>query len=237
LPRDAAGKGPLGRPSVTDELYVDLLNSIVGGEFPANSRLPTELVLSQRYGVSRTTVRSALAMLKDEGYIVSRQGSGSTVVDRPMGAVKPFAPVESLADLEKCFEARISLEGEIAYHAALRRSDEELRDFDAHIEEMERIISEGEYHTAEDTEFHLMLAAACGNYFFESIMVSIRPHILFGMNISKTLGDESYRRHAIQSFDEHQTLVNAIRIRDAEAARQAMRDHLERSRARIFEGK
>lgn len=227
----------MGRPSVADELYLDLLNSIAGGEFPPNSRLPTELVLSQRYGVSRTTVRTALAMLKDEGYIVSRQGSGSTVVDQPMGAIKPFAPVESLADLEKCFECRIALEGEIAYFVARRRSDEDLKKFDAHIAEMERIVTEGEFHTAEDTDFHLLLAATSRNYFFESIMLSIRPHILFGMNISKTLGEASYRRHAVKSFEEHKALVNAIRARDAEAARNAMRDHLERSRLRIFEGK
>lgn len=227
----------MGRPSVADELYLDLLNSIAGGEFPPNSRLPTELVLSRRYGVSRTTVRSALAMLKDEGYIVSRQGSGSTVVDRPMGLIKPFAPVESLADLEKCFECRIALEGEIAYFVALRRSDEDLKKFDTHIAEMERIVTEGEFHTAEDTDFHLMLAAASRNYFFESIMLSIRPHILFGMNISKTLGEASYRRHAVKSFEEHRVLVDAIRDRNADAAREAMRSHLERSRLRIFEGK
>ena len=223
-------------PTISEELYFDLLNSILRGEFQANSRLPTEATLAQRYGVSRSTVRSALARLREEGHITSRQGSGSIVTARSRETIEPFAPVESLADLERCFECRVSLEGEIAYFVALRRSDADLRAFDDHIGRMGGIVSAKEFHTAEDTEFHMALAKASRNQFFESIMISIRPHILFGMNISKTLSQSYYRRHATLSWEEHKVVVNAIRDKQPEAARDAMRVHLHRSRCRIFEG-
>jgi len=226
----------MGRPKVVDELYLDLLNSIVGGEFPAGAKLPTEAMLVGRYGVSRSTVRNALERLKKEGRITSRQGSGSVVADRPSGSIKPFAPVQSLADLHACFECRISLEGEIAYHVALRRDDADLACFEAYVADMERAIANGEYRTHEDADFHLWLAKASRNPFFESIMVSIRPHILFGMNLSKSLSPSSFRRHAFRALDEHKALLAAIRRRDADAARQAMRVHVESSRRRVFEG-
>ena len=223
-------------PTVTDELYVYLMNSILRGEFPANSRLPTELTLAKRYGVSRSTVRSALARLREEGHIASRQGSGSIVVDRPRDAIEPFAPVESLADLQRCFECRISLEGEIAFFVASRRDENDMRAFDDHIERMRRIVEEKRFHTAEDTDFHLALAKASRNHFFESIMISIRPHILFGMNLSKTLANAHYRRHAHLSWEEHRVVVEAIREGDPDRARETMRHHLDMSRRRIFEG-
>lgn len=223
-------------PTISEELYFDLLNSILRAEFPVDGRLPTETTLAQRYGVSRSTVRNALARLREDGHITSRQGSGSVVVARPRDIIEPFAPVESLADLERCFECRISLEGEIAYFVAQRRNETDLRAFDEHIERMGHIVTAKEFHTAEDTEFHMALAKASRNQFFESIMISIRPHILFGMNISKTLSQSYYRRHATLSWEEHKVVVDAVRDRNPEAARQAMRAHLDHSRRRIFEG-
>ena len=222
------------RKSISDELYQDVLNGILSGQFAPNSKLPTEARLAHDYGVSRSTVRSALGRLRDDGYIASRQGSGSVVLDASRTLNRPFAPVESLADLELGFECRISLEGEIAFYVALRHDDATLQYLDDHLAALQRIIDNGEFHTAEDTEFHLALAAASRNHLFESIMTSLRPYILFGMNVSKTLSRPSYSRHAYESLEEHRVLVDAIRTRDGEAARTAMRNHLEMSRRRLF---
>lgn len=224
------------RNTLVDDLYHDLLNSILNGDFEVNARLPTEATLAHDYGVSRTTVRSALSRLKDEKYIASRQGSGSVVIRAADTVSEPFAPVESLADLERCFECRISLEGEIVRFAALRRSEETVALLERHIATLEELIRSHKIHTSEDTEFHMVLAEASGNHLFERLMTSIRPYILFGMNLSKTLSESSYLRHAKQSLEEHKPIVDAVRRKDPEAAREAMRIHLERSRDRIFKG-
>ncbi|MBL6946044.1 MAG: FadR family transcriptional regulator [Rhodospirillales bacterium] len=229
-------EGAPRRKSMSDELYQDVLNGILSGQFAPNSKLPTEARLAHDYGISRSTVRGALGRLREEGYIASRQGSGSVVLDAARTPIRPFAPVESLADLELGFECRISLEGEIAYYVALRHDDAILRFLDDHLATFRSLIESGEFHTTEDTEFHMSLAAASRNHLFESIMVSLRPYILFGMNVSKTLSRPSYGRHAYGSFEEHKVLIDAIRSRDGDAARAAMRHHLEMSRRRLFGG-
>jgi GntR family transcriptional regulator, transcriptional repressor for pyruvate dehydrogenase complex len=228
--------GVARRRTIAEDLHKDLLNGIVSGEFPPNGRLPTETRLAHDYGVSRSTVRIALARLREGGYITSRQGSGSVVVDTSEGDTEHVVPVDSLADLERGFEARISLEGEIAYFAALRHDAKAARFFEAHLEAMHKLVTTGEHHASEDMEFHMVLAAASGNQLFESIVSWIRPYILFGMNVSKILPRPIYRRHAFLSYEEHRVIIEAARARDAEGARTAMRTHLENSRRRLFEG-
>ena len=224
------------RSGLSAQLYNDLLNSILSGDLSPGAKLPTEYKLASDYGVSRSTVRAALARLKDEQYVHSQQGSGTVVADSPLGVSKPFAPVESLSDLEKCYDCRMALEAEIAYRVARLRDADDLAYLDHHLTAMERMVMGREPHTAEDTEFHLRLSAMTRNHFFHSIMLSIRPHILFGMNLSKTLSQRSRDRHASMSFEEHRDVIQAIKKRDADAARGMMGHHIEASRRRVFEG-
>lgn len=227
----------VGKSRLSHRLYTDLLNGILSGDYPANSRLPTEERIARDYGMSRSTVRTALGRLKTEGYVASRQGSGTVVICTAREQESaPFAAVESLADLQKCFECRIALEGEIAYFAALRRTDEDIQFFKTHIAALRQIAVSGAGQTTEDVDFHVHLAVVARNHFFESIMVSIRPHLLFGMNISKTLPAASRRKHEAFAFKEHERVVRAIIDGDAEEARRSMRHHLEQSLERLFGG-
>ncbi len=57
-------------------IAADLRAQIVSGELPAGARLPTETALMARYGVSRTVAKNAIMVLKDEGRVEGRQGSG-----------------------------------------------------------------------------------------------------------------------------------------------------------------
>ncbi len=76
-----------------------------------NARLPSKPNWRAAFGASRPVVREALARLRDDGIIVSRQGSGSYVKRRPDIAVLRFVPVWSIADIQRCFEFRLGLEG------------------------------------------------------------------------------------------------------------------------------
>ncbi|MBL4893192.1 MAG: FCD domain-containing protein, partial [Rhizobiaceae bacterium] len=73
------------------------------------------------------------------------------------------------------------------------------------------------------------------NKYFVYIMRSLQPHILFAMNIIKTLPDDTRRRHMRLTLQEHQVLVQAIINRDGELARKSMYRHLCNSRCRIFD--
>src|SRR5918996_3809938 len=95
-------------------IYDSIVGLIVSGEFAENARLPSEVELARRFGASRPVVREALARLRDDGLIVSRQGSGSYVKRRPDQAVLQFVPVGSIAHLQRCFQFRLGLEGAAA---------------------------------------------------------------------------------------------------------------------------
>ena len=81
-------------------IYEHIFERIVAGEFPGNARLPSETELALRLGASRPVVREALARLREDGVIVSRQGSGSYVRRRPDLAILRFVPVGSIADVQ-----------------------------------------------------------------------------------------------------------------------------------------
>ena len=186
------------RHKLSAQLHSDLLNSILSGDLGIGAPLPTEHQLSDDYGVSRATVRAALGKLKDDGYIDSRRGSGTFVKEREDPQVlRAFAPMSSLRDLEKCFEARSVIESEIAAIAAERRGDADVAYFADHLREMKRLLDLGELHTSEDTAFHLRLATITDNPYFKSILGSLRPHILIGMNITKTLPRGPRRVHVV----------------------------------------
>jgi DNA-binding FadR family transcriptional regulator len=152
------------------------------GEFDDAGRLPSEVVLANRFGVSRPVVREALSHLRSMGFIVSRKGSGSYIkkpaetAPHHLGAVG-FGPVNSLAEVRKCYEFRIGLEGEAAYYAAQNRTPETLAAMREALKRMEAAISRG----------------------------------LVGMS-------------------------EAIEAQDKDAARLAMRAHIEDACMRIFEG-
>lgn len=63
------------------EIFLDLEQKILAGEYPSHSLLPSEKQLIQIYGVSRETVRKALNLLRNAGYIQKKQGKGSIVLD------------------------------------------------------------------------------------------------------------------------------------------------------------
>ncbi|WP_316862105.1 GntR family transcriptional regulator, partial [uncultured Cohaesibacter sp.] len=105
-------------PSLADTVYEALLSRIVAGTYPENSKLPTEAELAEDLGASRPTVRAAIARLRESGLVASRRGSGSFVLKRPDDSFLQFAPIESIADIQRSYEYRIMLEGEAAYFAA-----------------------------------------------------------------------------------------------------------------------
>src|ERR1700738_2199588 len=120
--------GSLAQPPRLGEHLSTRIAELIGrGEFDDAGRLPSELVLANRFGVSRPVVREALSHLRSMGFIVSRKGSGSYIkqpsetAPHHAGAVC-FGPVNSLAEVRKCYELRIGLDGEAAYCGAQNRT-------------------------------------------------------------------------------------------------------------------
>jgi DNA-binding FadR family transcriptional regulator len=225
-----------GEAKLSAGIYQRIFELIVAGEFAVNARLPSETDLTQRFGASRPVVREALARLRDDGIVVSRQGSGSYVKRRPDTAVLRFVPVGSIADIQRCFEFRVGLEGAAAALAAERRNDDDLMAIQAAFNALEDCIRDGKLGVDADERFHLAIAKATHNDYYVSVQTSLHPHIAVGMNLARNLSllRTAERLRAVQ--DEHRAIVDAIAARAADAARTAMQSHIDNARRRMFEG-
>jgi GntR family transcriptional regulator, transcriptional repressor for pyruvate dehydrogenase complex len=168
--------------------------------------------------------------------LLACQGSGSFVKRRPEGAVRDFAPVGSIADIQRTFEFRAAIEGEAAFFAAQRRTDANLSEMRNALEELDRCIKEGELGVAADEAFHVAVCNAADNKYFAAARSSMQSNILTGMNLTRNLSltKPQTRMKLVQS--EHYEIFDAINRSAPEAARKAMRDHVENARKRIFEG-
>ncbi|HEX2137820.1 MAG TPA: FadR/GntR family transcriptional regulator [Microvirga sp.] len=238
MPTDRTGESPAsaGAAKRSSGIYDRIFGLIVSGEFAENARLPSEIELSRRFGASRPVIREALARLRDDGLIVSRQGSGSYVRQRPDTAVLRFVPVGSIADIQRCFEFRVGLEGAAAALAAERREVDDLAAIRDAYEALEACIRTGELGVNADARFHESIARATHNHYYVSVQVSLQPHIAFGMNLTRNLSllRSEARLRLVQ--DEHAAILAAIEARDPASARAAMETHIENARRRMFEG-
>ena len=186
---DAAELRPSER--LADKIARKISQSIALGEYGEGSRLPTENDLAAHYGVSRPVIREALTRLRDQGLIVSRRGSGSYVraARFPLAADDDvrFAPIGSFAEVRKCFEFRVTVEGDAAYHAALNRTPQALIAMQSALKKLETEIVAGKLGISPDFEFHLAVSRASENEFFETAMKMLGPSVEFTINLARSL--------------------------------------------------
>lgn len=139
----------------------------------------------------------------------------------------------SLFDLSgrSCYEFRIGVEGEAAAAAARNRSTKDLRRLAGLIAHLHDDTQAGEGGIVSDFKFHLAVAVASKNHFYPSVLTSLRPQIVMGMELVR--GGADYRLDVkLTTIDEQHVLIyEAIANRDVERARHLMRDHLEKCKA------
>ena len=224
------------RMPLADKVYHSLHARIVNGDYPANEKLPPEIQLAEEFGVSRPVLRNALERLREEGIVHSRQGAGSFV--RPLRQNVPlgFAKVETLADIQRCYEFRINLETEAAALAALRHNDEALTEIGRALELLRAATGSLQHREDADFMFHGAIAKASNNQYFEATFRALRDHVNVGMK----LHGESLMNDGAKGLEdvlaEHARIYDGIRARDPQVARDEMRLHLEHSRDRLFGG-
>jgi GntR family transcriptional repressor for pyruvate dehydrogenase complex len=223
------------RPALADRVYHVIYSRIANGHYPADAKLPPETALSEELGVSRPVLRVALERLRDEGMIHSRQGAGSyvrAVSQSPLG----FARMETIADIQRCYEFRLTLEPQAAAFAALRRNRAALDEIEAALDLLRAATGSNAHRDDADFAFHLAIARAANNHYFEVSLRALHEHVTVGMKMhGQSLlrdGADSLRR----VLDEHGRIAAAIAQGEAETARHEMAGHIEHSRGRLFGG-
>lgn len=221
-------------PKLAERVAKRLIEAVQEGRLPAGSRLPTEQALCDQYGVSRTVVREAISMLKREGMVASRQGSGTFVAATPSVALRLTPPLGNVNAVVEILEIRGALETKAAELAAQRRSKAQLRAMRNALAELEDAVERGEDGVREDLAFHRSIVEATGNaHFLETIDFL---HQLLHQAISVTRRNEARNQQYMQQVDqEHLQLVEAIAAGDSEAARRAASLHLHNAEGRLRE--
>jgi DNA-binding FadR family transcriptional regulator len=215
------------------QIAEQLRSLMSGGEFVAGSRLPAERDLAKQLGVSRPSVREALIALEVEGWVEVRTGSGVYVLKRSTrGRGKDIkVPATEWGPLE-LIRARRVIEGEIASLAALQAKRKHIHAIRDALDFMQADVERGVHPLAGDRAFHTAIAEACGNVvLLETVQTfwDARRGPLF-----ERLGDhfESvpiWRR----AITEHQAVLEAIQSHDAQGARAAMQQHMDKFHARF----
>lgn len=235
-PSAALSRNDVSPPRLSTTIYDAILAMITRGDFAPSARLPSESRLSELFGASRPVVREALARLKEDGIVVSRQGSGSYVRRQPDPSILDLAPIGTLGDLQRCFEFRANTEPSAAGLAALRWQDDDMDRIDAAMQVLERCIADGFIGAEEDASLHEVIADATHNNYHRMVQRMLRPHILSGMNVSRSLTLRRSEASLRMVQAEHVVVVEAIRRRDTAAAAESMRTHILNARHRMFEG-
>ena len=218
----------------SDQIYERIMASIVAGELPAGEKLPSESQLADMFGVSRPVIREALARLRADGVVMSRHGSGTFVQRKPAVDFLQLAPLGEMADVLRAYEYRVALEGEAAFLAAERRTETDLRHLAVALKDMQQALEDGKIGAEADLRFHRAIAVATKNQLFEFSMQSLGEYIGEGVALTRKLSLKVGRARLELVQHEHELIYKAVRARDCDSARGAMRTHIDNARSRML---
>ncbi len=223
-----------GEGRLADRAYAGIVQLILDDQMAIGDRLPSELALAAKFGISRTIVREALARLASDGITQTRLGAGSFVKRRPSERLGSHMPMDALATTLGTYEVRFVLEAEAARLAAQRRSSQQLAAIEKALEALRTALLSNAPAHDEDWRLHRLIAAATANAAFVEVLDQLQAQVMqvmhAGVDISRSRPPEAIKA----MMDEHDDIVEAIRAQDADGAALAMRWHLSQGRKRLM---
>lgn len=209
---------------IQKEIISKIRDLIIKKNLEPGDKLPSERQLSEKLGVSRSNVREAIQKLEFYGILKSIPQSGTFVAN--IGAIAINGMIEDILrldepDFKSLVETRILLELKTVRLAALRRSEEDLIEIRNNLDAYNEKVLKGEDAVQEDLLFHLAIAKAAGNSSLNTFMLIITPGIITNF--------EKYhvcdKNEPVIGIKEHEAILEAIKNKDPEAAKQKMKDH------------
>lgn len=209
-----------GTITLAERLFRSLREAIVTGELPAGGKI-SEPELARQFGISRGSLREAIARLEASGLIVRRANVGARVVGLSSG------------QLIEIFHVREALEGMAARLAARNMAVEEIAQLRAllerHAEQISNDSEQAYFQREGDLDFHYRIVQGSHNSRLIALLCDDLYHLVrlyryqFGMR----------SKRGLRAFAEHQHIVDAIESRDAEMAELMMRAHVRASRENV----
>jgi GntR family transcriptional repressor for pyruvate dehydrogenase complex len=209
----------------TDQTIAKIKELISSGEFTAGARLPTERELTQRFGVSRSSLREAVRALALVGVLESRVGDGTYVTTLEpellltgLGFVSDLMEVDSLLELH---EIRRILEPAATRLATPRLAEDDLAGLRDCLRRMEEAASVAEFLDA-DTAFHRVILGACGN----AALASLIENLSTGTARARMWQSVVAQDAVAATVEAHWNIYRALAARDESMAAAADMMHL-----------
>ena len=207
---------------------VDTMTSLIeNGTWKLGDKLPNEVELAAAFEVSRNIMRESMKILENFGILESKTGIGTFISQTALSAIhnmRFFDELKNNSTVEMIMETRIIIEPELAYHAALRATDEEieiLRDlFMANANGNREVFFEQRH----DFNFHLFLAKCSKNTILENLLFTIldqlkaSEYLKFNLHVDLQTFNDSY--------ENHREIAEAIIHKDPLLAKELMFKHL-----------
>ena len=213
---------------VTDDAIVKIKDMILAGELAPGDRLPPEKELSEKLGLSRSSLREAVKALEVIRVLDVRRGDGTYVTSlEPRLLLEAMSFVVDLHDddsILELFAVRRLLEPAATAIAAGRLASEDIARLRQQISLVDRPESEVEIEdlVAHDLEFHAAIVHAAGNSYLTTLVESLSSHTIRA-RIWRGLTEENA---TARTLTEHTAIVDALEARDAKLSEALMIAHI-----------
>lgn len=223
--RDEILLAPLETSPAYEAVVDRVRRALALGVLLPGDRLPSERTLAEELGVSRVTVREALRILQGEGILITRRGSGGTVVSDTIHTAGGLS-VDLQRDVTDVFEFRVAVEGLAARKAAERSAGEVVELLECQ-QALAVSRSIDEFRRA-DSHFHLMVARMSENPMLRNAIEDARAAAFAWLDLREfTVFHES-------SIAGHAAVIDAIANGDPNAAAAAMTNHIETAQEEVL---
>ena len=213
-------KATKGARSITAQLK----KAIRSGALADGDQLPPERELSETYEASRSTVRKALDQLESEGLVFRKVGSGTYVSYSGIGDIDVENVIDEISPLQ-LIDARMGFERQMARLAVVHSTARDIERMESVLKQLVESENDRDKFTQLDSEFHLMLAKASGNPLIVRLydqINEVRTHSQW-----KTAREIVLTPAKMREYNKHhKRIVNALRLRDAATAIDALNDHM-----------
>lgn len=213
------------REQLYEQIALHIEELVISGKLKQGDKLPPERELAEKFGVARGVIREAVKLLGARGLVVVKPGRGTFIAEISSDSIIEHLGRffrlghRSHSDLN---ELRSILESEIAYLAAQRATAKDLAEMKQTIQEMDENIDMPERYIDADMRFHLALARAAQN-----VMFPLLTEVLTDMLRESRLMIFQVSGAPDRGQAWHRKIYEAIEKRDAEVARETMRQHME----------
>ena len=210
------------------QAIVDHIESLIQqGELKPGDKLLAERVLSEQFGVSRISVRKALAVLAGMGLIVTTPRHGAHVAEYSNTQIlSSFSRLvaQNSQRTDDLYEARRLIEVQVVRLVAIRRTEDDVRELWGAYEQTTADILAGNNPHKADIAFHVSLAKYTGNPFFTELMSVLVTGLINAFANMWVDGEHELPQVIV---DQHRQIVQAIADRDPDAAVHCVTHHID----------